>query len=165
MQDPEPLATVEELQARLSFEMEPSEEREAAGAILDLSDEARTYGRSSWLTPSTTPAAVRNLVLKAAARHMKNYEGYIQSRAGDETIIWTDRRDNAGSAYFTEAEVASLVRMAGGSSITTVPFYAWGNGSAVPGYRDGHGQFIEGDFWVQTESGTLMPWIAKEEMP
>lgn len=120
------LATVAELAARLPFVMDDDETREATGALEDLSDDARHYGKSSWVDAATTPRQVVSLVLKAAGRHMKNFEGFTQSRAGDETLTWTDRGHNAGSAYFTKSEIAILTQMAGVSAIFSVPITAWG---------------------------------------
>lgn len=121
----EELATVEELAERLPFEMDADDEREAQGALEDLSDAARRYGRGAW-TKLNTPGAVKRLVLKAAVRHMKNYDGYVSSRAGDEAVTWTDRGDNSGSAYFTTEEIQALRTIAGvGSGLYTAQA-GWG---------------------------------------
>lgn len=125
------LATVEELAEHLPFVMDPDEEREAAGALIDLSDEARHYGSSRWLDPATTPQAVINLVLRAARRHMKNYDGYIESRAGDESVRWSDKGvEFAGSAHFTPAEVLRLGELGGyrRSTFHSVGVYAHNKG-------------------------------------
>lgn len=124
----EPLATLEELAARLPFVMDEDEEREAAGALEDLSDDARTYGKPTWETIARTPQQVRNLILRAAARHMKNPDGYTQSRAGDESVSWTDRGEAAGSATFTDREVKVLRQLAGNTrnGFHSVGIYAYG---------------------------------------
>lgn len=121
-----PLATVEELQSRLAYTMTEDDKREAAGALESLSDDARSYGRSSWTEEANTPGSVKRLVLKAAARYMKNYEGYVQSRAGDETLGWTDLGEAAGSPYFTDEERAALGSFSGASALYTAPVVAWG---------------------------------------
>lgn len=126
----EPLASVTELQARLPFDMDEMEEREALGALEYLSDDARTYGRSSWSAPANTPQAVRSVILKAAIRHMKAYEGFVQSRAGDETVVWTDRGDDSGTAYFTDREINSLRRLAGAGGVISTPIFAWSESPA-----------------------------------
>lgn len=107
------LASNTQLAERLPFVMDENDQREAVGAIEDLSDEARHYGNPRWISPEATPYAVINLVLKAAARHMKNYEGYTSSRAGDEAVGWTDRGVEAGSATFTPAERDRLADLGG----------------------------------------------------
>jgi hypothetical protein len=109
----EQLATTDQLAERLSFVMDPDEIREAQGALVDLSDEARHYGSDRWLDPATTPQSVINLVLRAAARHMKNYDGFTQSRAGDESVSWSDKGVESGSAHFTEGEQTRLSELGG----------------------------------------------------
>ena len=125
----EPLATVAELAARLPFEMDVDENREAEGALIDLSDEARHYGSERWTTTANTPSSVKNLVLRAAARHMKNYDGFTQSRAGDESVSWADKGAEAGSAHFTEIEQTRLGELGGfrRSGFHSVGAYAWGD--------------------------------------
>lgn len=111
----EALASVPELAARLPFTMSAEEQREAQGALDDLSDEARYYGNPNWETPATAPYNVVNMILRAAARHMKNYEGYVSTRAGDEAVTWTDRgnTDEAGSARFSQEERKRLGEIGG----------------------------------------------------
>lgn len=109
----EPLATTEELAERVPFVMDEDELREAERAIEDLSDEARHYGSSAWETSTVTPRQVCRLVIKAAARHMKNYEGFVTSRAGDETVTWSDRREEMGDAVFNREERRRLAELGG----------------------------------------------------
>ncbi|MFC0622821.1 hypothetical protein [Kribbella deserti] len=126
MAEPEPLVTITELAARLPFELDADETREAEGAIADLSDDARLYGKPGWLSPAVTPVPVKNLILKAAGRHMKNHDGYTTSRAGDETVAWTDRGHDAGSAYFTDRELKALRAMANHTAgLYSVEIIAW----------------------------------------
>lgn len=100
----QPLASVDDLVERVPFEMDEGELREATRALEELSDEARHYGSEKWSDPATTPRQVIRLVLKAAARHMKNYEGFLQSRAGDEYVTFSDRGEAMGDAMFTAEE-------------------------------------------------------------
>ena len=133
----EVLATTEELAERLPFTMDPDELREAEGALIDLSDEARHYGSSRWIDIGTTPESVINLILRAATRHMKNYEGYTNSRAGDESVSWSDKGVSSGSAHFTPDEQARLGELGGyrRTSFYTVNMYAYSNRKA--GTTDG----------------------------
>ena len=138
------LATTDELADRLPFTMDPDELREAEGALIDLSDEARHYGSSRWLTVETTPESVVNLVLRAATRHMKNYEGYTNSRAGDESVSFTDRGVSAGSAHFTPDEQARLGELGGyrRTNFYSVNTYAYNSGKgkqATDGFVPGAG--------------------------
>ena len=143
------LVTTTELAERLPFVMDDDELREAEGALEDLSDDARTYGKSIWTEPNNTPAQVKRLILRAAARHMKNYEGYTQSRAGDETVAWTDRGEDAGSATFTRKEIETLRAMSGnqGAGFHTVPVFAHSNQAHTPNVND----------LVRDESGFVLP--------
>lgn len=121
----EPLATMEELIARLPFVMDEDETREAEGALEILSDDARFYGKASWLTPATTPPQVCRMVVKAAVRHMKNPDGYTQSRAGDETLAWDSKGSEAGAAAFTAREIKQIQQMSGHVALFSVPVTAW----------------------------------------
>jgi len=130
------LATVDDLQDRLDWVLDEGEQGVATGALEDLSDDARFYGSSSW-DSTNAPRQVRSLVLRAAARFMRNPDGYTQSRAGDETLAWADRGEDAGSAFFTKKEQQMLARLAGVSStsVMSVPLQAWGPSKKTgPGY-------------------------------
>lgn len=126
------VVTLDELGERLPFEMDDADEREAVNALETLSDDARFYGSDLWETPETTPHYVKNLILKAASRHMKNYDGYTTSRAGDETVGWTDRGHDSGSAYFTKPEQGRLATYANRGGLISAPIQAWGTRSDNP---------------------------------
>lgn len=149
--DPEALASVEDVQGRLPFEMSEEEEREAEGAITDLSDDARHYGSPLW-SPTSCPRQVKNLVVKAAARHMKNYEGYVSSRAGDEAVAWSDRGEGAGSAEFTRREQKLLREMGTRPNLTSAPLSPWGT-------RD----IVCADETVPAGNGQPFPFYAAED--
>ncbi|MFI5861815.1 hypothetical protein [Streptomyces sp. NPDC051546] len=119
-------AALNELKDRLDWDLDPDELRIAAGALEDASDLAATYGRD-W-PEASLPRLVRTLVLKAAARYMRNPNGYTQSRAGDETLAWSDAHGrDAGSVYFTREEIRLLEELAGRKrGITSVAVSAWG---------------------------------------
>ena len=126
----EPFATLEELQNRLDWTLDEGEERVAEAALEDASDLARAYGRTWWdetLSENTAPRLVRTLVLKACARYMKNYQGYTQSRAGDETVMWADAAgENLGQVYFTRDEIKMVEGLAGKrTALISVPVIAW----------------------------------------
>ena len=128
-------ATVPELQARLDWELDAGEQGVAQGALEDLSDDARYYGSASW-DSGNAPRQVKTLVLRAAARFMRNPDGYLQSRAGDETLIWGDRGHESGSAYFTDKEQQQLAQLAGkNQGFYSVEVTAWGpTNPDGPGY-------------------------------
>lgn len=127
MADAYSLATVDDVQARLDWTLDTGERAVADGAITDLSDDARFYGANAW-TSTAVPRQVKNIVVRAAARFMRNPDGYVTSRAGDETLAWTDRKEDAGVATFTKQEQDQLAELAGNTraGITSVPMMAFG---------------------------------------
>lgn len=132
----EPFATLDELKARLDRTLDADEERIATAALEDASDLARGYGRETWANAASAPRLVRTLVLRVCARYMHNPEGYVQSRAGDETLIWSDKiGDEAGTVYFTAEEVVLLEGLAGRTKgFNSVQTLAWD--SQYTGRRD-----------------------------
>ncbi|MFJ9158689.1 hypothetical protein ACIRPS_18020 [Streptomyces griseoviridis] len=121
-----PYATLDELKGRLDWELDEDELRIAQGALEDASDLAATYGRD-W-SEQNTPRLVRTLVLKAAARYMRNPNGYTQSRAGDETLAWADIGQDAGTVYLTREEIRLLEELGGRRrGLATAEVSAWGS--------------------------------------
>ena len=122
----EPFATIEELTARLDWDLDAKELLMAEAALEDASDLARGIGKQSWVDASTAPRLVRTTVLQACKRYMQNPAGYTQSRAGDETLGWADIGDRAGAVYFTKDEQALLRGLAGqASGLYIANTYAW----------------------------------------
>ncbi|MEU0739254.1 hypothetical protein [Streptomyces sp. NPDC006134] len=123
-------ATLDELMGRLDWELDEDELRIAASALDDATDLAMTYGRE-W-PEETVPRLVRTLVLRAAARYVRNPHGYTQSRAGDETLAWSDAHGrDAGSVHYTREEIRLLENLAGTRpGLTSVPVSAWSTQSA-----------------------------------
>lgn len=122
----ETLVALDELKARLEWELDADEERLAGGTLEELSDDARYYGNATWASASTAPRQVKSLITRAAARFLRNPDGYTQSRAGDETLGWADRGEDAGTAAFTEKEIKMLRQIGGGSRLHSAPITAWG---------------------------------------
>lgn len=122
----EPFATLDELAARLDWTLDEGEERIAETALEDASDLARGYGRD-WVDASAAPRLVRTLVLKSCARYMKNYQGYTQSRAGDETVAWSDKAgEDMGTIYFSKDEIKMIQGLAGRrTALISAPIEAW----------------------------------------
>jgi hypothetical protein len=118
------LASLSDLTDRLEWTLSDEEERVALGALEELSEMARYYGRPSW-DEVTAPRLVVNVVLAAAARFVRNPDGYHTSRAGDETLGWSDRGHDSGTAYFNDREVKMIRSLAGASGIVSVPVTAW----------------------------------------
>ncbi|MER6314618.1 hypothetical protein ABT237_12725 [Streptomyces sp. NPDC001581] len=117
-------ATLADLTDRLDWDLDGDEQRIAVGALEDASELAAAYGRD-W-PADRAPRLVRTLVLKAAARYMNNPNGYTQSRAGDETLAWSDIGRDAGTVFFTREEKRLLEGLAGTRpGLTSVVVSSW----------------------------------------
>lgn len=120
----EPFATVGELTNRLDWDLSPQELNMAAEALEDASTLVRAYGRD-W-PHDAAPALAKTLTLKSAARYMRNPDGYTQSRAGDETVAWTDRRGENEGVYLSDTEIKLLTKLVRGQGgIVSVQLMAW----------------------------------------
>ncbi|NUV86597.1 hypothetical protein G6W61_10295 [Streptomyces sp. KAI-26] len=149
-------ATLDELRGRLDWEPDEDELRIAAGALDDASDLAATYGRD-W-PEDTAPRLVKTLVLKSAARYMRNPNGYTQSRAGDETLAWSDIGRDGGTVYFSREEIRLLEELAGRKrGITSVAVFAWGT---KPG-----GRSVAGRVPVDYSPASPFPMFVDEAGP
>ena len=113
-----------DLQASLEWELDTDETRLATGALEEASELMRAYGRAGW-DETKAPALIRRLIIKIVARHLRNPDGYIQSRAGDETLMWSDQRGNAAGIYLTPTEEALIKKAAGNRSLLSVPIVAY----------------------------------------
>ncbi|MGW8743548.1 hypothetical protein [Streptomyces sp. NPDC055794] len=149
-------ATLDELRGRLDWEPDEDELRIATGALDDASDLAATYGRD-W-PEDTAPRLVKTLVLKSAARYLRNPNGYTQSRAGDETLAWSDIGRDAGTVYFAREEIRLLEELAGRKrGITSVAVFAWGTKS--------RGRSAAGHVPVDYSPDTPFPMFEDEASP
>lgn len=118
-------ATLADLQDRLDWTLSADEVRQANAALEDASNLARAHGRE-W-DSTNFPALVRTVVLAACQRFMRNPDGYVQSRAGDEHVMWSDTHKQGGSPTFTSDEVSLLARLAGNvAAFGSAPVSAWG---------------------------------------
>lgn len=104
------------LQARLEWDLSVEEQRVAVSALEDLSLDAAHHGRA-W-TNETIPPIVKRYILAAATRYMKNLEGAVQSRAGDETLVLAsvtkEAAEQMGSAHFSTEEIKAIIALAMG---------------------------------------------------
>ncbi|MEU5403718.1 hypothetical protein ABZ348_31005 [Streptomyces sp. NPDC005963] len=150
------LATLDELKGRLDWTLDADEERIATTALEDASDLARAHAGRDWPTAASAPRLARTLVLKACRRYMNNPSGYTQSRAGDETLGWSDDQgENAGTVYFSADEIELLEGLGGRKrGLTSVEVTAWN--SRIPRGPAG---------LVPTQGGAPFPLFAHEEEP
>lgn len=123
-------ATVQELQARLEWTLSTTEVGVAEGALDDLTIQAKEYGRATW-TDGQHPPAIKSMILSAAARFMRNYEGFSESRAGDETLGWKQGSVEPGTAEFTKGEIKRIKRIASAPAFGAITTYTWGTTPAT----------------------------------
>jgi hypothetical protein len=121
------LARLEDLEERIDRELDEREKKLAEAALVDASELARFHGRN-W-TAENAPGLVVTLVLRACKRYMANPEGFVISRAGDETVTFSDRGDvsSYGIVHFTPDEQRLLAELGGRTStLTTAQISAHG---------------------------------------
>lgn len=147
----EPLVSLVELMDGLEWELDAGEQKLAIATLEDLSDDARYHGLDSWTDEAHTPEPVRRLIKRVARRFMRNPDGYVTSRAGDEAVSWSDRGERGGTASFNDNEVAMLRGWAGKAGIASVelyhgsprsthnPYVSVEGGKPFPYYADGDG--------------------------
>lgn len=126
------LAAIGDLLERLGWEEDDPDVGIAQSAIEDLSEDARYYGSASWTDETTCPRQVRSLVLRAAKRYCSNHEGFNTSRAGDETVGWSDKAPqvaSGGTPEFSKKEQDILREIAGNvnSGFYSTEVAGWGS--------------------------------------
>lgn len=153
MADPQAYAELSDLQNRLDFDLseDPLLEMSATSALVDASNQARFYGED-WPV-FALPPLVKTIVLNACARYMRLIEGVITSRAGDETLTWTDLREKTGTVFMDEAQQLQLRQLAGKTPVfRSVPISAWG-GSLHP----------SGGAWIDAQGVGYVPTEGTDE--
>ncbi|MGW6799008.1 hypothetical protein [Streptomyces sp. NPDC055039] len=112
------LATVEDLEARMSVTFSDVERVAAGAALADVSALARLYGLPTWRVDSV-PEAVSVVVLAVAERRMRNPEGYVSETAGE----YNYRLPEAGSAgnFFRPDELTTIRQASGRTGLVSVP--------------------------------------------
>lgn len=150
------LATLDEVKARYDETLGPDDERLVQGSLDSLSIQARFYSGQDWPAQEDCPPRVWDMILNATVRHLRNPDGASQTRAGDETLMWDNRKNElAGTAYFVDREIAELRQMGAGSAkaFGTIATWSWTTGSGrrdlTIGTTPGHGD--------------PLPFIAKED--
>lgn len=132
----EPLASLNDLRARLEFDIEELDRGEdlANAALEDASVLVRTYGVEGWSIDTAPPIAVM-LTLKAAARFMNNPMMLDLARGADEQNTWGDT--NSRGVYLAPDEIALLrEHRKQDRGLMSVPTQLWG--AAPPAPPAGH---------------------------
>lgn len=104
----ESFAQVGDVQRRLDFTLGEQEAVAVESELENMSDEARYIAGREWADPTLVPNQARNTVVKAVARWARNMNGYVMSRAGDETLQWANVGREAGAPEFLDKEVKLL---------------------------------------------------------
>lgn len=133
-----------EIRQRLDFVMTPEEESVALKALEDLQVLARLIGKN-WLSHDRTPDLVRVLIYRATVRYMRNMDGLIRSRAGDEEVQFPDRAE-LGSAAFSQDEMELLKQQNGEAVVLafgTIGTYVYGNTGQVAGIDSKGGALVD----------------------
>lgn len=150
----EPLASLDDLKARLEFDLDDAKmEGLANAALVDASVLVREYGVDSWTATTAPPIAVM-LTLKAAARFMNNPMSLETARGADETNMWGE--SNSKGVYLEPSEIELLrEHRKTNKGLTSVSTTLWGrlpvpgqgvpyvlNQSPVSGYGSGLGKLF-----------------------
>lgn len=150
-------ADVGDVEDRLDFELSEKELKMADSALEDasvLAQHVAGYAGRGW-TADKVPRVVRMIVLNTVVRYMQNPDGYLQSRAGDETLVWPDRKGEAG-LYFTKAQVETLTGL-GNINVPgfgSIGVFAYGNRGP------------SGDWCAPVQgSNEGFPWLAEGTTP
>lgn len=125
-------ADIGDVEDRIDFELDDRQVRMVAARLEDASELAKSLAGLQW-TDTNVPRVVRTIVLNAVVRWINNPDATVTSRAGDETLVWSDTGDK-GTFYFTEQEIEALgsfqARPKFGSMVVT-PWRDTGLGSST----------------------------------
>ena len=120
---PEPLATVQELEARLGWALSEEECAAAEAVLEDVSAVVRSYGLP-WPTADSAPDVVRAVVLSVAERKVRNPEGYRSEIEGSYQYHLPASAPTG--IALSETERALVLRAAGIGAVYSVPVASLG---------------------------------------
>jgi hypothetical protein len=121
-----PLATVEDLRRKLGYLPEDSERDRAEHLLDEASELIRDKAGVTWTNAATgalesVPRRVRLICVAAAYRAFTNPEGLTQRTIGDSSKAYDRaKREGGEDVYLTEAEVRTIRKAAGTSSLVSV---------------------------------------------
>lgn len=99
-------ADVGDVEDRIDFELDDKQVRMVDARLEDASEMAKHLSGLRW-SDTNAPRVVRTIVLNAVVRWINNPDATVTSRAGDETLVWSDLGEQ-GSFYFTKQETEAL---------------------------------------------------------
>jgi hypothetical protein len=121
-----PLATVEDLRRKLGHLPEGDERDRAEHLLAEASELIRDKAGITWADATTgalqtVPRRVRLICVAAAYRAFTNPEGLTQRTIGDSSKAYDrSKREGGEDVYLTEAEVRTVRKAAGTSSLVSV---------------------------------------------
>lgn len=121
-----PLATVEDLRRKLGYLPEDAERDRAEHLLDEASELIRDKAGVTWVNSTTgalesVPRRVRLICVAAAYRAFTNPEGLTQRTIGDSSKAYDRaKREGGEDVYLTEAEVRTVRKLAGTSSLISV---------------------------------------------
>jgi hypothetical protein len=127
-----PLASPEDLEARLGVTLAGADLSRAAAALDDASALIRQEAGEDWVDEAQeellgVPDVVTAICLAAASRAFRNPDGATQTSVGDASVSFS-RVGGGAAVYLTEAEQRAVRKAAGRSSAGSVeivsPWYA-----------------------------------------
>jgi hypothetical protein len=121
-----PLATVEDLRRKLGYLPEDTERDRAEHLLDEASELIRDKAGVTWTNATTgalesVPRRVRLICVAAAYRAFTNPEGLTQRTIGDSSKAYDrTKREGGEDVYLTDAEVRTVRKAAGTSSLVSV---------------------------------------------
>lgn len=112
-----PLATIDDLEARLGRSLASDEVPLATAALADASALVRTYGLP-WADPATAPDVAVSITLAAAERRVRNPEGYRMEMEG--SYQYQLPASAPTGVALTKAEIDLLAQLSGRGGLVSV---------------------------------------------
>lgn len=120
-----PLASVDDLEDRLTSAVADEDETRAVAALIDASALVRSEAGKNWVTTDTPPQLAADLpdiivvvTLAAARRAFENPTGITQKTAGDVSISYASRSNAA--VFLTADECQQIRRAVGKTGLFTI---------------------------------------------
>lgn len=118
-----PLATIQQLSARLGREFTGAELERAEALLDDASALVRDVAGRTWIDPDTgalesVPGSIQWVVLRAAERAIRNPDGFSSESAGDYSY---QRTGVEPGVYLTAGEEKAIRRALGKTGLWTQP--------------------------------------------
>lgn len=118
-----PLASAEQLSARLGVSLSGVDLERALAAIDDASALVRGEAGEDWVDdhdePEEVPELIQAIVLQVAYRAYRNPEGVFSTQVGDVQVSY-GREGHGGAIFLTDDEKKALRRAMGRSAVSSI---------------------------------------------